>query len=152
MEPDEVYAEALEGNRIENAIEETAHCYSSPCSTNGDCCRGLLCLDTGKIIDSFQQNGKLADSPITSSKPPRLFHFRVRRLQHWFFKEKVFTSDSDSPTMKRDERPEPADKAFFVTVLTQYTYSTTRSCYINASLVVEPRSYTATAECAGRTG
>ncbi|KAL0809556.1 hypothetical protein ABMA28_011089 [Loxostege sticticalis] len=46
VEPEEVYAEALEGNRIDDVIDEPAHCYSSPCATNGDCCRGLLCLDT----------------------------------------------------------------------------------------------------------
>ena len=48
MEPEEIYAEALEGNRIEDA--DDTHCYSAPCITNGDCCRGLMCLETGKLI------------------------------------------------------------------------------------------------------
>ncbi|KAL0859039.1 hypothetical protein ABMA27_010886 [Loxostege sticticalis] len=56
VEPEEVYAEALEGNRIDDVIDEPAHCYSSPCATNGDCCRGLLCLDTedgGRCLPAF---------------------------------------------------------------------------------------------------
>ncbi|CAB3223126.1 unnamed protein product [Arctia plantaginis] len=56
QEPEEVYAEALEGNRIDDGIDEAAHCYSAPCATNGDCCRGLLCLDTedgGRCLPAF---------------------------------------------------------------------------------------------------
>ncbi|CAD0206748.1 unnamed protein product [Chrysodeixis includens] len=56
QDPEEVYAEALEGNRIDDVMEEPAHCYSSPCTTNGDCCRGLLCLDTedgGRCLPAF---------------------------------------------------------------------------------------------------
>ncbi|CAH4032650.1 unnamed protein product [Pieris brassicae] len=54
VEPEEIYAEALEGNRIEDA--EDTHCYSSPCITNGDCCRGLMCLETedgGRCLPAF---------------------------------------------------------------------------------------------------
>ncbi|CAG9794179.1 unnamed protein product [Diatraea saccharalis] len=50
VDPEEIYAEALEGNRIDDVIDEPAHCYSSPCATNGDCCRGLVCLDTGITV------------------------------------------------------------------------------------------------------
>ncbi|XP_012544836.1 ITG-containing peptide isoform X1 [Bombyx mori] len=55
VEPDEAY-EALENNRISNVIDEPAHCYSSPCVTNGDCCGGLLCLETddgGRCLSAF---------------------------------------------------------------------------------------------------
>ncbi|XP_063370959.1 ITG-like peptide [Cydia amplana] len=54
--PEEAYAEALEGNRIDDVLDEPAHCYSAPCSTNGECCRGLMCLETedgGRCLPAF---------------------------------------------------------------------------------------------------
>ncbi|XP_041988031.1 ITG-like peptide isoform X1 [Aricia agestis] len=54
VEPEEIYAEALEGNRIEDA--DDTHCYNSPCVTNEDCCRGLMCFATeygGTCLPAF---------------------------------------------------------------------------------------------------
>ncbi|KAG7312845.1 hypothetical protein JYU34_001227 [Plutella xylostella] len=58
QEPEEVYAEALEGtgNRLDDVIEEAAQCYSSPCVINGDCCNGFVCLNTedgGRCLPAF---------------------------------------------------------------------------------------------------
>ncbi|XP_050669295.1 ITG-like peptide [Leptidea sinapis] len=64
VEPEEVYAEALEGNRIDDG--EEGHCYSSPCISNGDCCRGLMCLETdegGRCLPPFtgQKMGEICN-------------------------------------------------------------------------------------------
>ncbi|KAL4706237.1 hypothetical protein ACJJTC_017404 [Scirpophaga incertulas] len=56
VEPEDVYADTFESNRISDAIGEPEHCYSAPCATNGDCCRGLICLDTeegGRCLPAY---------------------------------------------------------------------------------------------------
>ncbi|OWR46333.1 ITG-like peptide [Danaus plexippus] len=54
QDAEEIYAEALEGNRIEDV--DDSHCYSAACISNGDCCRGLTCLETedgGRCLPAF---------------------------------------------------------------------------------------------------